>query len=329
MALGKYIVLHIVSLCGPLIALGAFSAASNSYRESMQEHGPMDTSGLDPVVAGILQNYYELNFNGPRNWASVESIRYDGLLHLSQGSVRFIAFKKKPDYSKVVILAGNGARVVMSYDGVDAWQLNTLEADAEPTAMPPAEASNFIRDAAFGGCLLYPRIEGKSFNLLGTIEVNGDPCYELEITLPDGQRIRSALDLDQFAERRQITFNAVSGAEEQNVHYAFRQVEGIRFPVNSAMEVGGEAVHRIEILDIQLNTGATPWMFSRPAGAYLPGRAAPNDSAIGRLSDVVDPEGGLPFGSTGSFGEAETRFPDFSPEEQKSLLDDIGQGLYR
>jgi len=297
------------------------------YRESIQQLDPMDTSGLDPKLAQILNSYYIQNFDSPDNWEKVQSIRYDGWLHLSEGSVRFIAFKKKPDYCKVVLFAPGGGRIVMAYDGTDAWQFNTTQPDAEPEAMPPAEARNFIRDATTGGHLLYPLIEGKTIRLLGTTRVDNMHCYELEITLPDGQRIRSALEMGTKAERRQITVNAANGLEEINLYHEFSFVDDIRFALKSTMESGGEQVHGVEMLRIQLNLGIMPWMFQRPSGAYVPGGAYPPHGPDTSQTEDANTDRFLPEGSSSAFGSDRIRFEEIEAEEMKSILDEIGKPL--
>jgi hypothetical protein len=250
----------------------------------------MDTTGLEPRLANVLRNYYKHTFTDPVTWSRTESIRFEGTLHLPQGVLRFTAFKKKPDYTKVVIFAQNGGRLVMAYDGSEAWQLQALpssESEAGntdppsfiphhsshiPQTMPEADARNFVRDATTGGHLLYPRIEGKKIELLGVAKVDRDRLYELQVTLPDGQVIRSYLDPTSFLEVRQVTVNNASGDEEVTTHSDFRSIDGIRVPFTSTLTIDGKQVHQSRLSKVETNTGVMPWMFSRPSGDYLPSR---------------------------------------------------------
>jgi hypothetical protein len=264
----------------------------------------MDTTGLEPRLANVLRNYYRKTFTDPVIWSRTESIRFDGTLHLPQGVLRFTAFKKKPNYTKVVIFAPNGGRLVMAYDGTDAWQLKTIrraipskaapapmpvepsdQAEphrpdpgsriSQPIPMPPAEARNFIRDATTGGHLLYPLIEGKKIELLGVAKVDGDRLYELQVTLPDGQVIRSYLDPTSFLEVRQVTVNNLSGDEEVITHSDFHKIDGVRIPFTSTLHIDGEPIHQSRLDKVETNLGVMPWMFSRPSGDYLPGASEP------------------------------------------------------
>ena len=132
------------------------------------------------------------------------------------------------------------------------------------TPMPPAEAANFIRDATTGGHLLYPGIEGKTIQLLGTTTVDGHRLYDLQITLPDGQQILSQLDMTTFAEVRQITTNNVTGDEEVVTHTDFKRIDGVRVPHTSTLTIDGQQIHQSRLHRVQTNKGVMPWMFSRP-----------------------------------------------------------------
>ena len=315
------------------------SEAPSTYLESIERLDPMDTIGLDRGLATVLRNYYQKNFTGEENWQQVQSIRFDGTLHLPQGVLRFTAFKKKPDYCKVVIFAGHSGRIVMAYDGTDAWQLNTLQkrpatspektplldeegwlGEAEtgwfpqPEAMPEPDALNFIRDATAGGHLLYPKIEGKKVELLGTTTAGGERLYDLQTTLPDGQQIRSQLDMTTFAEVRQITINNLNGDEELTTHSDFHEIDGVRIPFTSTLTIDGQQIHQSRIQRVQTNLGVMPWMFSRPSGAHIPGEA-PESPPVASVPETG--EGGRPRQLTSKSAPG-TRISASAPSELAS-----------
>ena len=262
----------------PPPAAVAVSESQSPYAASIARFEPMDTTGLNPDLVTVLSGYYRNSFTSQKHWEQVESIRFDGTLELPNGPLRFTAFKKKPDYCKIVIFAPNGGRIVMAYDGQDAWQFNTLQPDAQPTDLDPLEALNFIRDATTGGHLLYPLIPGKQIELVGAASLNGRRHYELLVTLPDGQPIRSLLDMTTYAEAQQTTVNHVSGQTEVTTHSDFREVDGVRFPFVSTLTVEGEQMHQSRLDRVQVNLGVMPWMFSRSSGAALPGGSYPQST---------------------------------------------------
>lgn len=275
---------------GALLAEVSEPEAPVTYRESIRLLDPMGLTEVDREVASLLRNYYSFNFTDAESWDRLQSIRFEGLLHLPQGSLRFIAFKKKPDFTKIVIFSGDKPILVMAYDGEDAWQID-LSQSSEPSSMPAVEALNFIRDATTGGHLFYPEIINKKIELKGASVVGGRRCYELLITLPNGQMVTSFLDMANFSEYQQRTTNAASGNQEMVRNLEFRDYEGIRIPVRSDLIVDGQVAHTVEMINVQFNLGVMPWMFARSSGAYLPGlkRSAGPSAGDSKSSTLFGP----------------------------------------
>lgn len=265
---------QLLCLGGCLLAcLPALSASEGAAAEAARfERFPaMETKGLeDERLVRVLEDFYQANYGGADNWAKVESIRFDGQLHRPGGSIPFTAYKKKPNYCKIIVRPGAERRVIMSYDGEDAWQLDTGAADPRPASMSEKEALNFIRNAATGSHLLHPTLPGKSITLGSTIEVDGAMCREIDVSLPGGLSITYVLNVGNHAERQQISVNAVNGDREVTTHYAYTKIEDIVFPTGSILRVDGEEIHRIEVEEVTLNAGLMPWIFERPHGESTP-----------------------------------------------------------
>lgn len=304
-----------------------------TYRESIKYYQPMSLQGLEPRLTWILENYYQAAFGGEENWRKIRSLRFEGVLRLSTGTLSFVAFKKKPDYCKIVLFAGNGARIVMAFDGTDAWQLDTMEA-SEPIPMPPIEALNFIRDAPAAGHLLYPNLPGKQIELLGQRTVNGNACLDLRVTLADGQQVTYAIDNNEFIERQQRVVNMVSGDLEVTTHEQVKKVAGVTVALHSKMTVDGELLHEVHMQRVEANLGLMSWMFTRPSGAYVTGKLPDGvDEQSLRLSmeesSYLEPEWGMPaisFGDSTALGVfGATRFPDLNEAAKRSILENIGE----
>ena len=307
-----------------------------SYREAIVAYEPMDLDGLSDLrVSGILRDYYAASFGGWESWQEIQSFRFEGVLRMPQGAINFVAFKKKPDYCKVVLFVGNDARIVMSYDGADAWQLNTIES-TEPSAMPPLEALNFIRDAPTAGHLHYPTLPGKQVELVGERQVGEYRCYDLRVTLPDGQQVAYAIRRLTFVERQQTIVNAITGATEVTTHDRIERIDGVMIPMKSTMTINGEFVHSVEMRSVEANCGVMPWMFARPSGAYVPGRGSvggeESDPALGigltgdaplsaKNAQTAFESFGLKEAPVGAFEPS--RFPDLDAKTKQSILDDI------
>ncbi len=269
----------IVWLCVCALAVGSAAFAESeevelegpqTYREMIALLDPMETSGLDSQLASVLRDYYEYNFSDRATWGGVESIRFEGELITSHGTLRFVAFKKKPDYCKVVVFRGVQPLLVMGYDGEDAWQID-MAISGEARAMSTGEALNFIRDATTGGHLFYPQFPGKTIELKGSTLTGGRRCFELLVALPNGQRVTYMLGMLGFREHQQITENALTGKREVITHTHFREHQGVRLPARSELTIDEELVHTVVVHNVQFNLGVMPWMFARASGALLAG----------------------------------------------------------
>ena len=291
----------------------AEAAAAAAAAEIAPAKDPMETKGLDSKLARILKNYYRKTFTDLDNWKALQSIIFEGILYLPEGKVQFTAHKKKPNYYKVVLRSPRGERIVMAYDGKEAWQLNLGPTNSGSTTMPAAEAQNFMRDATIGGPLLDPLMEGKHIELGGLVNVDGRNCYELIVQMPDGQRIRSAIDIIDYAERQQITVNNVNGLEERNIYSEFRVIDGVRFPFASRMESGGKEMHRVEMLEIRLNAGLIKPIFQRASESHSVKTKLKSPQPDSPLLPPLNPAGSVPFGSS-RFGESVFEEPEASKD---------------
>ncbi len=292
------------------------TTTTQTYRQAIRSFNPMGLAGVDSQVASILRNYYIFNYTDSESWRRVESIRFRGRLHLPHASFWFVAYKKKPDYSRVVIYSGAEPVLVMAYDGEDAWQIDSAHA-SEPVAMLANDALNFIRDAATAGHLMYPSLPGKTIELRGSTEIDGRNCFELLITLPNGQQITSIVDKLTFEELRQVTTNAATGSDEVVHNTKFEIVDGIRLSVASDKFVEGKKAHSIEIDEITYNVGVMPWMFARESGAYIPEleRLAASLHEAAKISSEAEVD-------TMDANAASTG-PSFSPFARKSAFDEV------
>lgn len=248
----------------------AVEAVGNNYRDSILRLDPMNTVNVDRDMASILNDFYESNYTDSETWDKVESIRFEGELITPQGSFGFIAYQKKPDYCKIALFHGEAPLLVMAYDGQEAWQMDFTQSE-DAVMMPKLEALNFIRDAPVGGHLFYPQIPGKTIVLKGVALVADRRCFELLITLPDGQQITSMLGMTDFREHQLVTTNAVTGKREVTTHTKFLHHQGIRLPACSELTIEDELVHTLVVNDVVFNEGVMPWMFVRSSGELLKG----------------------------------------------------------
>ena len=261
-------ILIIHGLCSCLLVASAQEERGTDILKG--EVMEMGLSGVGAELSAILEQYYHASHGGIYEWSKIQSFRAEGVLRMADGAIRFVAFKKKPNYCKIVVLGRQGPMYIGSYDGSETWQLLPLEADT-PVPMPELEARDFIRDAGIGNHLLFANLEGKQLELGAIEEVEGVRCRNITVVLPDGQELCYSLSLEDYSLRRQIVRNSLSGQQEVTLYSDIRKISGVRVAFTSELYVEGELRHTVVFNRVEFNVGAMPWMFSTPSGAYMPG----------------------------------------------------------
>lgn len=238
----------------------------SDFEQLLTQVGPMNTRGLSYRVSNVLEKYYANSLGGIENWEQVQSMRFEGQLRLADGKrLSFFAYMKKPNLCKVVVSpAGSSRRLVMAYDGEEAWQSRPGPAGDVVDSMSTEEASNFIRDAWFGGHLLYPTYPGKQIEHLGVEKVGDETLVNLQVTLPERQSLIYSISLNGFYEYKRSHTNAVNGELEVIEQSEFKQISGVRVPFKSVLTSNGVFVHEMTLDEVTINKGVISWMFDRP-----------------------------------------------------------------
>ena len=265
----RQIVVPLLSFLSFLAAPAGVSAINfeetNALTERRSEEADpaMDTEGVDRGLANVLKNFYLRSFGGSEAWEEISSLRIKGRLLIDDQELPFISFHKKPNLVKTRIGISSENVLIYAYDGRKVWVEN--EQTGTASAMEPADARNFIRTAQTGSVLLYPKYPGKTIELEGTIEKDGERYYKLITTLPDGQSLTSYVHTVTYEERYFEATDHVNGHRELTVYSDFRVQEGFRFPFKNELFVEGEYHHTVIIDDLRTNVGMTPWFFVQPA----------------------------------------------------------------
>lgn len=223
---------------------------------------PMDTDGLSQKISDTLQSYYRNSLGGAENWQKIKSMRINGQLILPNGkSYRFTNFRKKPDFNKSVIYAGNRHKIITSFDGVEAWQLKTFESQTAKIMQPNASI-DFIRDSWLGGHLLRPLLPGKKIELLEATTIDDITCVQVKVILPNQQYYVYVLDSNRYQVAEESL--RVDGTMRYIKQSDFRNVSGLMIPFRSKLFTDGVLVQETLIESIVVNKGVMPWMFKKP-----------------------------------------------------------------
>lgn len=224
---------------------------------------PMACGSLERKIQSVLKKYYNDTFGGDENWEKLESLILKGQLTLRNGKVFELTInRKKPDFSKSIITLDGGHKIITSFDGEDTWQHITYETD-KPVDMNNKASLNYTRDAVFGSHLLYPELPGKTITYLNEARLDGRLCYRLKVTLPNGQSLIIAIDIETGMQIACEYVCAVNNREARLMQSDFRKVAGVSIPCRIEVYWGDELQEVITLKSIQANRGLTGWMFQR------------------------------------------------------------------
>lgn len=232
------------------------SGLKNSNRILPKE---FETSGFNAELGELLNKYYR-TLGGFDRWSEVESFLIHGVVHFpGSGSLQFKNYRMKPDLNKLVLYLPKGYKLVLCFNGLDAWQLHTF-VSPEPNLMPVEQSIDFIRDACFGGHLLYPKLEGKELTLLDNDVADESTHRDIEVVLPNGQNIIYSLSTLGYLIAEE-TKSMQSGISKRVEMSEFKRISGVAIPFEGKTYFDGELVQEVRIESVKLNHGVYAWMF--------------------------------------------------------------------
>lgn len=257
-----------------IFALGLLSVAGSLYAETVLR--PPDGTDLPITVrsqpmpelgnsriAKILARYFNEGLGGAENWEQIESLRVMGTLTLADGKYELHAYQKKPNFIKLSINPENSNNsLVLSYDGTVAWQ-QSPSAEA-PTAMSEDEVRRFIHSAHFGNHLLYPFKRGKVIEFIDTVSIDGAICHHIQVRLDTDYQVDYYIDIRTYLEVKVVNTDLRSGFRNSVVYDDYIREFGMPIAKKVESFEDDEWVSSLELIEVKVNTGVMPWMFSMP-----------------------------------------------------------------
>lgn len=213
-------------------------------------------------IGRILTRYYNEGLGGVENWDQVQSLWIRGTLTLSDGAFELSGFQKKPNYIKIKIGKDGERSLILSYDGVDAWQQSVV-AD-EMGLMSEAQARRFAHSAQLGSHLLYPFKDGKVIEFVDTVPLDGAICHHLRVRLKNDYQVDYYIDIRTYLELKVVNTDLRSGFVNSVVYGDYVREFGIPVAKSVQSYEGGTRVSSLALTEIKMNTGLMPWMFSMP-----------------------------------------------------------------
>ena len=207
---------------------------------------------------------------GTEAWGKILTLKISGELSTFSATSQFKIFRARPDLYRFDYEEA-GRRVVMSYDGENAWwQTDWTEWSEVDWARraPLAQQHAISSEALFGApCFDLPadRVEGG-----GLVDLDGEELYALQVRQGSGgpgspQADIWYLDPESFLPVARVARRAVAvlPVTERTFFSDFREVEGVMFPYSWEIELG-HFYRTLEVEQVEVNAGLTNEFFKMP-----------------------------------------------------------------
>ena len=255
-----------------LLALGAFANPAEPFLLGVQLREiaanqeippkPLETTGLDPDLRGVLDLYYLNSLGGEAHWDTMKTLLTKGQILFPDGrTLDFKNYRKKPDLNRTILYLPKDFEMIQSFDGTEAWEWLTFASD-DPHQMPLEKSVDFIRDACFGSHLIYPLIPGKKLEYLGNRIVEGKQKIRIQVTLPNSQLLEIVLNASGY-QISEETNQFINGKKRRVVQSDFRKISGVAVPFKSQTFVDDKLVQEVRIDSALFNQGVYSWMFKK------------------------------------------------------------------
>lgn len=180
----------------------------------------------------------------------------------------------RPD--RVRLESENGGRtLVQASDGVEPpWEFDSDSSPPHYRAMPEATAKTFLSDAEFDDPLIAGPARGFTFEVAGSVRVDGRMLLRVMVTRKLSDTFALFLDPETYLIMLRIEQRTSAGGRRLQIatrYDDFRPVEGVLLPHEITLSIDGRVSQQTKIEAITGNPPLAPEIFVRPrAGGETP-----------------------------------------------------------
>jgi len=201
---------------------------------------------------------------GKQAWAAIDSLRITG--DLASFSVHdAFTLQRKRENKFYLDHTQNGKRVIIAYDGHEAWWDNAWYGPGA-RAMTGADLAMALRETDFVTPFFDYRERGWKVELLGEKEFEGTPAIAVALTRDDGQTETWYLDPQTYLEVARTSPGSDFGRplEQRTFYDDFRQVGAVKVPYY--VDTQWYTRERImRVAKVELNAPIDDGLFRMPA----------------------------------------------------------------
>ncbi|REJ76608.1 MAG: hypothetical protein DWQ30_17865 [Acidobacteria bacterium] len=212
-----------------------------------------------------LDQILERHFAARGGAEGVQTVRATGKLGFMGLNIPLVISLAKPGKSRLEADMA-GSKMILAYDGEQAWTVSPLQAIATPEALS-AEAADLIE--LFGGFLWgileQAQADGWALSLTGVETVGRDETYAIE--MKQGEQVRRAfLGGEDFLERRFSLDAEFMGTQQQidALLTLYAEQAGLMVPRSITLNSGGAPVATVELEAVETGVSFAEGHFSMP-----------------------------------------------------------------
>jgi len=196
---------------------------------------------------------------------AIKSVRMTGKIYVENMHIGAVLLIKRPGAARVDA-SFQGMKMVRSFDGESAWQIDMLEGKPDPEKMTGDDEKEMKDLADIDGPLVDYKAKGNTVELVGKEDLEATPVYKLKVTDKSGDIRYIYLDCQNYLELKTSARRKVNGRDAVSDEYYsdYKAVGGVFFPHSIESKTDGEVEDRIVVDKIELNVDIDDTIFKMP-----------------------------------------------------------------
>ena len=219
--------------------------------------GPLKAQNLQQVLDKHFEAVGQKNLLTKNTYTVQASIQQMGM------EIPMTMKLKRPNKFRMEMEV-QGEKMIQAYDGKNGWMIAPW-VSTEPQALIGAELEQTIDQANFDGELYNYKEKGVEASLVGKVNVEGTPMYNIKITDKNGTVKNYFIDAEDYLIKKVKARMSAQGQEvevEQSMS-EYKEVEGVKMPTKiESKNPMGTAV--VKFNDITFNESIDDSIFEKP-----------------------------------------------------------------
>src|ERR1700734_1985784 len=219
---------------------------------------------VDEIIAKNVQAH-----GGMEKLKAVQTLRMRGKFEAGSFRAGFMQENKRPDRVREEQII-QGLAAIQAYDGKVGWQVNPFGGRRDAELLSQDDLKGLMIDADIDGPLVDYQQKGHKAELVGHDSVEGTDCYNVKLSLKNGDVRYYFLDTDSFLELKIETQSNIRGTVQYSETYFgdYEEVKGLYYPF--AFESGAKGdTNRVKysVDKVEINVPIEDSVFAMPTAA--------------------------------------------------------------